>query len=194
MAEAKIHDAELHPTKAEILAKHSTIVERLGSYRAVDRDNEVGIEVLVGRDSHGTLTQCGLTYRDKSIALDDELLPLSHSVLGDRSVSHLTADPVGVREVIALILAGGRGADFSIGAPIFEVRGTGQTPDVVVDDVEIEEHNEYTCFGTASVDGEEHRFQLRLQQEIKDQHSVDADELALVKDGDVPLIKLEVWK
>lgn len=81
--------------------------------------------MLVGRDASGSLHQYGLTYRDTSIMLDDALLTLNHSVLGDRSVAHLVADPVAVREMIQLILGGGEGASYSKGAPIFPVRGTG---------------------------------------------------------------------
>ena len=108
----------------------------------------------------------------------------------------MTADPVGVREIIQLILTGRKGADFSLGAPIFTVHGTGHLSDVNVDEVEIEEHNASTCFGCATLDGEEHRFQLRIEQEIKDQPVIDDGELALVTagpSGDIALIRLEVW-
>lgn len=195
MAEAKIHDATLTPSKDDILAEHSPIVERLGSYRAVDRDDRVGIEVIVGRDSEGALRQFGLSYRDKSISLDDELTALNHSVLGERSVAPLTADPVAVRELIQLILGGGDGASYSIGEPIFAVRGTGQTPDVTVSDVEVEEHNALTSIGSVSVDGQPHRFQLRIVREILDAQVAEEDDLALVRaDDNVILIRLEVWK
>ena len=43
--------------------RFSSISELQGSYRAIDRDDKVGIEVLVGTDSEGNLTQCGLSYR-----------------------------------------------------------------------------------------------------------------------------------
>ena len=194
--EAQIYDAELSPTKDELLAAHSHITTREGSYRALDRDGEVGIEVIVGTDAAGKRTQYGFTYRDQAIALDDELSALHHSELGNRSVAPLTADPVGVREIIQLILTGRKGADFSLGAPIFAVHGTGHLSDVNVDEVEIEEHNASTCFGCATLDGEEHRFQLRIEQEIKDQPVIDDGELALVTagpSGDIALIRLEVW-
>lgn len=195
MAEAQIHDATLTPSKDEILAEHSTIVERLGSYRAVDRDDEVGIEVIVGRDSEGELRQFGVSYRDQGISLDDALTSLTHSVLGERSVAHLTADPVAVREVIQLILAGGEGASYSIGSPIFAVRGTGQTPDVVATGVEVEEHNGFTSIGAVAVDGEPHRYQLDIVSEILDAQVATEEDLALVRaDDNVILIRLEVWK
>lgn len=194
MAEAKIYDAELNPSKNELVERYSPIVELQGSYRAVDRDDNVGIEVLVGTDSEGALTQCGFSYRDASIALDDELTPLTHSELGQRSVAPLTADPVAVREILQLILSGGEGASFSLGEPIFAVRGTGQTPDVQVGEVEIDEHNPVTCLGEVVIDGERHRFQLRMQREILDQHVATEEDLALVKDGGAILMRAEVWK
>lgn len=195
MAEAKIYDATLTPTKDELVAEHSTIVERLGSYRAVDRDGEVGIEVIVGKDNEGALTQCGFSYRDKGSALDAALTDLEHSELGERSVAQLTADPVAVREVVQLILGGGEGASFSTGSPIFDVRGTGLTPDVEVDNVEIEEHNACTCFGDLTIDGEAQRFQLRLEQEIHDAHVATEEDLALVRaDDNVILARVEVWR
>lgn len=195
MAEAKIYsDATLTPTKDELVADHSSIVERLGSYRAVDRDGEVGIEVIVGRNAEGALTQCGFSYRNKGIALDDELSPLTHSELGERSVAPLTADPVAVREILQLILGGGEGASYSSGEPIFAVQGTGQTPDVKVEEVAIDEHNPVTCLGEATIDGKPHRFQLRISREILDQHVAAEDDLALVKDNGAILIRAEVWK
>ena len=194
MAEAKIYDAELNPTKDELVTRYSTMVERLGSYRAVDRDDEVGIEVIVGKNAEGALTQCAFSYRDKSIALDDELTPLTHSELGERSVAPLTADPVAVREILQLILGGGEGASFSTGEPIFPVRGTGQTPDVQVGEVEIDEHNPVTCLGEVTIDGVPQRFQLRIQREILDQHVASDEDLALVKDGGAILMRAEVWK
>ena len=134
MATAKIYDAELDPTKDALAARFSTLSHVEGSYRAFDRDDKVGIEVLVGTDAEGALTQCGFTYREEAAALDDALSPLDHSILGPRSVAHLTGDPVGVREFVQMILNGEPGADFSTGEPIFAVHGTG-SGNVVVDNV-----------------------------------------------------------
>lgn len=195
MAEAIIYDATLNPTKDELLSEHSPIVEPLGSYRAVDRDGEVGIEVLVGHDAHGALRQFGVSYREAGAKLDDELTPMDHSVLGARSVSPLTTDPVAVRELIQTILVGGEGASFSNGEPIFAVRGTGQTPDVAVGAVEIEDHNEYTSIGSVDIDGEPHRYQLRITREILEAQVAEPEDLALVRaDDGVILMRLEVWK
>lgn len=195
MAEAIIYDATLSPTKDQLLSEHSPIVERLGTYRAVDRDGEVGIEVLVGRDINGALRQFGVSYRDAGTKLDDELTPMDHSVLGARSVAPLTADPVAVRELIQTILTGDEGASFSNGEPIFAVRGTGQTPDAAVGAVEIEDHNEYTSIGTVEIDSEPQRYQLRITREVLDAQVAEPQDLALVRAEDgVILMRLEVWK
>lgn len=192
MATAKIYDAELNPTKDELAARYSSISELKGTYRAFDRDGKVGIEVLVGTDDDGNLTQCGLSYREDAMALDDALTPLSHSVLGPRSVAQLTADPVAVREFVEMIVNGGQGADFSNGAPIFAVRGTG-TGDAVVEDVEIETHDKLNSVGKLSVNGEEKRYQLRLQRIIRDLPAAQEDDLALVRDDGAILMNLGLW-
>ncbi|SDL91375.1 hypothetical protein SAMN04488535_1225 [Corynebacterium mycetoides] len=194
MAEAKIYDAELNPSKDEIASRYSPIVNQQGSYRAVDPDGKVGIEILVGEDSEGNLAQLGLSYREAGHALDDELTPLTHSELGERSVAYLTADPVAVREIIALILTGGHGADFSFGEPIFDVYGTGTNADATVTNVDIQEHNSYTAIGEAEINGEEKKFQLRLQKRVVAQQQSGEGELALVKEGNVTLIRLELWR
>lgn len=192
MATAKIYDAELHPTKDELVARFSSIAQLQGSYRAFDRDDKVGIEVHVGTDEEGSLTQCGVTYREEAMALDDALTPLTHSVLGPRSVAQLTADPVAVREFVQMILNGDAGADFSTGEPIFAVRGTG-SGDAVVEDVEIETHDMLNSVGTLTVDGEEKRYQLRLQRIISDQPAADEGDLALVREDGAILMNLSLW-
>lgn len=192
MATAKLYDAELDPTKDEIAARFSSIAQLEGSYRAVDRDDKVGIEVLVGRDEEGNLTQCGVSYREEKDALDDALCPLSHSILGPRSVAQLTADPVAVREFVQLILRGDNGADFSTGEPIFGVRGTGGEQ-VHVDDVVVEEHDKLNSVGTLTVDGEEKRYQLRLQRIISTLPAAEDGDLALVRDDGAILMNLGLW-
>ena len=192
MATAKIYDAELDPTKDDIAARFSSIAQLEGSYRAVDRDDKVGIEVLVGTDAEGALTQCGFTYREEAAALDDALSPLDHSILGPRSVAHLTGDPVGVREFVQMILRGENGADFSTGEPIFAVRGTG-SGNVVVDNVVIEEHDKLNSVGTLTVDGKEKRYQLRLQRIISALPTAEDGDFALVRDDGAILMNLGIW-
>ena len=192
MTTAKIYDAELDPTKDALAARFSTLTHVEGSYRAFDRDDKVGIEVLVGTDAEGALTQCGVTYREEKEALDDALCPLSHSILGPRSVAQLTADPVAVREFVQLILRGETGADFSAGEPIFGVRGTG-SGNATVDDVVVEEHDKLNSVGTLTVDGKEKRYQLRLQRIVRDQPTADGNDLALARDDGAILMNLGLW-
>lgn len=192
MATAKIYDAELDPTKDEMAARFSSITQLKGTYRAYDRDDKVGIEVLVGRDDEGNLTQCGLSYREEAMALDDALTPLTHSVLGPRSVAQLTADPVAVREFAQMILNGGQGADFSTGEPIFAVRGTG-SGETVVDNVVIETHDKLNSVGTLTVDGDEKRYQLRLQRVIRDLPTAEDGDLGLVREDGAILMNLGIW-
>ena len=192
MATAKIYDAELDPTKGDIAARFSSIAQLEGSYRAVDRDDKVGIEVLVGRDAEGAHTQCGFTYREEAAALDDALSPLDHSILGPRSVAHLTGDPVGVREFVQMILRGENGADFSTGEPIFAVRGTG-LGNVVVDNVVVDTHDKFNSVGTLTVDGEEKRYQLRLQRIISALPTAEDGDFALVRDDGAILMNLGLW-
>ena len=175
MATAKIYDAELDPTKDDIAARFSSIAQLEGSYRAVDRDDKVGIEVLVGRDAEGALTQCGVSYREEKEALDDALCPLSRSILGPRSVAQLTADPVAVREFVQLIL-----------------RGTG-SGNATVDDVVIEEHDKLNSVGTLTVDGKEKRYQLRLQRIISALPTAEDGDFALVRDDGAILMNLGLW-
>ncbi|WJY68712.1 CG0192 family protein [Corynebacterium auris] len=193
MATAKIYDAELQPTKEEVAASNSRIVELSGSYRVVDPEDVVGIEVLVGKDSDDNVVQLALTYRPAEEALDTELLRMQHSVLGERSVAYLTDDAVAVREIIATILRGAPGADFDNGEPIFPVRGNGTSAEAEVSDVEIQDCNGWTSLGTALIDGEQHQFQLRIQRFVQDQAAADDDELALVTDSGATLMRLEVW-
>lgn len=192
MATAKIYDAELDPTKDEMAARFSSITQLKGTYRAYDRDDKVGIEVLVGTDDEGNLTQCGLSYREEDMALDDALTSLTHSVLGPRSVAQLTADPVAVREFAQMILNGGQGADFSTGEPIFAVRGTG-SGETVVDNVVIETHDKLNSVGTLTVDGEEKRYQLRLQRVIRELPTAEDGDLALVREDGAILMNLGIW-
>lgn len=192
MATAKIYDAELDPTKDEMAARFSSITQLKGTYRAYDRDDKAGIEVLVGRDDEGNLTQCGLSYREEAMALDDALTPLTHSVLGPRSVAQLTADPVAVREFAQMILNGGQGADFSTGEPVFAVRGTG-SGDAVVDSVVVETHDKFNSVGTLTVDGEEKRYQLRLQRVIRDLPTAEDGDLGLVREDGAILMNLGIW-
>ena len=65
--EALIYDAELNPTKDDIAARYAGIVTLLGSYRLVDPEEEVGIEILIGTDLDGRGVQLPLTYRSGDV-------------------------------------------------------------------------------------------------------------------------------
>ena len=124
MSVAEIHStATLTPSKDEMCAQFSDIAQRLGSYRAVDPAGEVGIEVIVGESNDGRLVQLPVTYRASSDALPGEIMTIHHSVLGSRSVSYATSDPVAITEFIRLIMTGEKCADYSEGGPLF--LGTG---------------------------------------------------------------------
>ena len=99
MTEATVHpEATLSPTKDELCAEFSTITERLGSYRAVDPDGEVGIEVIIGRTFSGELGQLFLSYRAADNATKKEIARMDHSVLGERSVAFGADDRVAKAE------------------------------------------------------------------------------------------------
>lgn len=123
---AQVHPSStISPTKDELCAQFSTIVERLGGYRAVDPDGEVGIEVILGLDAAGRLTQLPLTYRAADNALPEELTAMSHSVLGQRSIARAEADPVAVAEWTRIITESDSTAEYSSGAQRFTGYGTG---------------------------------------------------------------------
>lgn len=88
----------LSPTKDELCAEFSTITERLGSYRAVDPDGEVGIEVIIGRTFSGELGQLFLSYRAADNATKKEIARMDHAVLGERSVAFGADDRVAKAE------------------------------------------------------------------------------------------------
>ncbi|HKM24427.1 MAG TPA: hypothetical protein VJY40_02155, partial [Corynebacterium sp.] len=115
--EALIYDAELDPTKEDIAARYAGIVTLLGSYRLVDPDGEVGIEVLIGSDLDGRGVQLPLTYRSSELDDSHTLIEVDHSVLGRRYVSNALGDPVAVTQIIRTILEGDDGATRSDGVP-----------------------------------------------------------------------------
>lgn len=114
---AIIYDAQLRPSKSELLAAwlpqqpwfdgDAAAMVRLGAYRFDDPAGEVGIEthvVAVG----GATYQVPLTYRGAPLAGAEAFLitTMEHSVLGPRWVYDATADPVYVGELAAALLTG----------------------------------------------------------------------------------------
>ena len=66
---------------------------------------------------------------------------------------------------------------------------------MAVSAAEIEDHNEYTSIGSVDIDGEAHRYQLRLTREILSAQVAEPEDLALVRaDDGAILMRLEVWK
>lgn len=135
---ATIHDAELKPSKLELLAEwlpsqswfkgDAGQLKRVASFRFVDPDGEVGIEtILIG--SEGTLYQVPLTYRAAPLDDAEDYLigTLDHSVLGKRWVYEATGDPVYVAELIRVIHEADTEADLSKGEKTMTVVGSGIT-------------------------------------------------------------------
>lgn len=111
---AIIYNAELHPTKVELLTKWldqmywggSGDVEVLGSYRFDDAEGEVGLEGFIIRREDAAL-HVPLTYRGAPLDAADQYLvgEIEHSVLGRRWVYDAMADPVAVH-ILNRALAG----------------------------------------------------------------------------------------
>lgn len=173
---ARIYDADLSPSKEEIAVRYAGIVTLLGSYRLVDPDDEVGIEVLVGSDIDGRAVQLPLTYRPSEIKPEHTLTRMNHSVLGERWVSNALGDPVAVAQFIRTILEGDDGATRSDGVPaVLELRGSGDSENCEVKDVELVEVTRQRAVGTVSIDGRVLSFQLRLPHLLRSPHTTGTD-------------------
>lgn len=161
---AHIYDADINPTKQEIVARYGAITDYEGSYRLVDFDgDEVGIEVHVGRDVEGRLSQMPVTYRSGEIDPLATLTTMEHSVLGTRWVSNALGDPIAVREFIRTIVTGDDGAEYSNGdTPVLDVRGSGEDKDVEVGEVKLTEFTRQRAVGTVVINGSRRSFKLRM--------------------------------
>lgn len=166
---AHIYDAEISPTKQEIVATYGALTSYEGSYRLVDFDgDEVGIEIHIGRDIEGRLSQMPVSYRSAEIEPLATLTTMEHSVLGKRWVSNAMADPVAVREFIRTIVSGDDGAAFSNGVtPALAVRGSGEDTNAAVGEVKISEYTRQRALGTVMVDGNRRSFKLRMSNLLK---------------------------
>jgi hypothetical protein len=79
----------------------------VGSFRLEDRDGAVGLETHLLGDG-AAVYQVPMTYRDAPLpGAPDPIATAVHSVLGRRWIYDATADPVWVRETLALVAAGG---------------------------------------------------------------------------------------
>lgn len=155
-------DADLNPTKDELAARFGGITELLGSYRLVDPDGQVGIEILIGRDEAARMIQLPLTYRSEEVHPEFTLSEMEHSELGHRFVSNALGDPVAVREIIRTIVQGDDGAAYSAGpGPVLSIRGSGDE-DAQISDVELREVTRQRALGSALIDGTTRPFLLRI--------------------------------
>lgn len=114
---AIIHQAELHPTKMELLegwlplqpwyTGNGAALSKAGSFRFDDPEGEVGIEtILVAGD--GAVFQVPLTYRGAPLQEAEPSLigTMQHSVLGMRWVYDACGDPSYADALASAILAG----------------------------------------------------------------------------------------
>lgn len=117
---ALLHRATISPTKLELLTDWVPTqpwgepgVELVGAYRFDDPDGEVGIETIILSTAAGHLLQAPLTYRGAPLAGAEPFLicTMEHSVLGRRWIYDATGDPVFVRVLASVLLAGVRQAD-----------------------------------------------------------------------------------
>lgn len=133
---AKIEEATLSPSKVDLLRDwlaqqpwfegDPADVERIGSFRFVDPEGEVGIETLLLR-SAGVTYQVPVTYRSEALAEASFgfIGNLEHSVLGTRWVYDAVADPVYVSELLRVIHEGDTEADLSHGEKSATAQGSG---------------------------------------------------------------------
>ncbi|KQR16590.1 hypothetical protein [Cellulomonas sp. Leaf334] len=149
---ALLHRATIRPTKLELLTDWVPTqpwgepgVDLVGAYRFDDPDGEVGLETHIVVTAGGHLLQVPLTYRGAPLTGADEFLicTMEHSVLGPRWIYDAVGDPVYVRVLASVLLAGvGQAAELVEGAdaprePSARVTGSGSpSGDVpLVDDV-----------------------------------------------------------
>lgn len=114
---AIIHQAELQPTKLELLQDWlprqpwftgtAAALGKVGAFRFDDPEGEVGIEtILVAAD--GTVFQVPLSYRGSPLQGAEASLigTMQHSVLGERWVYDAVGDPCYLDALAAAILTG----------------------------------------------------------------------------------------
>lgn len=175
---AQVYDAKLEPGKEFITDKFGGITTLLGSYRLVDRDDEVGIESLIGRDADGRLVQLPVSYRSAEVAPEHTLVELEHSVLGHRFVSSALGDPVAVRELIRTIVTGDDGAAFSNDVePYLAIQGSGSDygEAAVVGRVTLTAVTGQSAEGIVTINNRVRSFALRLPRILAPENSSGTD-------------------
>ena len=116
---AILHQAQLKPSKAELLGAYLRTVEGLdiseeteltplGAYRFDDPAGEVGIESHLLSTSDGRTIHIPVTYRAAPLDGADEWFvgTLDHSALGTRWVYNGCGDPIYAAELMRTILTG----------------------------------------------------------------------------------------
>jgi maltokinase-like protein len=144
-AVAVIHQAQITPTKAELIAgwlpsrvwsgATTAPPAQLGAYRFDDPAGEVGMETHLVRTAEGVVLQVPLTYRGAPLPGAEHHLvgTMEHTHLGRRWVYDGCGDPVYVAALAAVIRTGGREAEEWVeadGGPVrreatVEVTGSG---------------------------------------------------------------------
>ena len=128
---ALLHQADLSPTKLELLAawltgrpwyqaRSAADLVRVAAFRFDDPAGVVGIETMLVRADDGAIYQVPLTYRGAPMGGGEGWLvgTTEHSVLGQRWVYDACGDPVYAAALAAAILAGtGQAEEF------FEIDG-----------------------------------------------------------------------
>jgi hypothetical protein len=121
---ALLHQAEIRPTKLELLARWlpgrpwytgpaAPDLHRVGAYRFDDPAGEVGIEALLVRAGDGPVLHVPLTYRGEPLAGREAWLvgTMDHSVLGPRWAYDACGDPLYAAVLTQIIHSGGCQAD-----------------------------------------------------------------------------------
>ncbi|MEJ7636117.1 hypothetical protein [Aeromicrobium sp.] len=116
---ALLHDAEIKPTKLELLrgwmpsqswygGDPAAGLERVGAFRFDDPQGEVGVETFLVRAGDTPTQQVPLTYRAEPFAAGEPWLigTMEHSVLGLRWVYDACGDPVYAATLAGAILSG----------------------------------------------------------------------------------------
>ena len=126
---ALLHQAQLHPSKLELLSEWVPTREwfagdaraefnNVASYRFDDPAGEVGVETILVRAGDGPTMQIPLTYRGAPLeGAEGSLIgTMEHSVLGKRWVYDGAGDPVYLQTVATAALNGGHQAELVVDA------------------------------------------------------------------------------
>ncbi len=143
---ALLHEAELRPTKLELLqawlptrtwfaGSLDAELTRVSACRFDDPAGEVGVETMLVRAGDGPVLHAPLTYRGAPLEGAQEWLvgTMEHSVLGPRWVYDACGDPVYAQVLAHAIVTGGGEAEEHVDAggqvrrrdPAMTVRGSG---------------------------------------------------------------------